>query len=366
MSIYIFLLIFILVNGFLMYTKGNKVIKRKFFLFSSFISIVLVVGLRGNSVGEDTNHYLDVFRCAKSIEFKEIFAGLSLRMPYYTDIFGYTDTIEKGYLLLCKFIQIVTSNEQIYLIIIATITYGLIFKFIDDNFDKVFLPTIIILCDFFFMSSFNGIRQLLAVAISIQIYTLLKVRKTKRALIVCFLAILIHTTSIICLVLFPLMLLKPKDKRLMFRYLSIVIACTPLIILLCGNIIASIVPRYKGYYMNNYWINTIGGSLVLFILELFLMIVMYRYGFKKSVNSFPSALLVLMFIALEFAGLKMSALGRLSQYFRVYVMVFVPDGLKYFSDRNKKIITLIFLSLWILLYFSCAQVPTRFYDLFLD
>lgn len=364
MSVYLVLYILIGLVGITVLSDKNSSAKKRFFLWVSFLLMSLVIGLRSNSVGEDTDHYLLVFRCSNDISWLDLFRN-GIRTPYHTDQYGYTDTIESGYIALCKIINWFTSNEQMYLIIIAGITCLLFAKFIYDNSKDVLFSTYVFLCESIFMYSFNGMRQALAMAIGIHMYTFLKEKKLLKAVAIVIAAMLIHNSAVILFVLFPIMMIKSRNEKRYFKYLAVLALSIPLFILLLRNIIGIIFPRYASYFLYNYWENSLGGVAVLWILEIVLILAMYILKFSRQ-ESFVLSICVLLYLGLEIAAFQISALGRLALYFRAFLVLFFPNAMQYFSKRTGRWAKLIALSLITLLFLSYARADTRIYTFFLQ
>jgi len=353
----------IFIYGIYPYAKNNSKQSKKIFLFLAFFSMTIVLGLRGSSVGEDTGHYLNIFRNADDVKWSDMLQSSGMRTAYFTDQYGYTDTIENGFLAICKVIHWFTNNGQILLFIIAAMTCWLFAKFIFDNCEKVFFPTYIFLCESMFMLAFNGARQILAGAIAIQAYTLLKQGKWKKAIMVVLIASLIHNTALICFIIFPIMLIRPQKESRTFKYAIIATVAAPFIIVIAKNLIIRLFPRYTSYFYVNYWDNELGGIAILWVIELVLVLILYGKRFREN-ESFKLSSLTLMYLACEFAGLQITMFSRVGWFFRPYLLLFFPESDKYFSKKSQAIINGVLMLLLALLYFSYARSSTRFYSFY--
>lgn len=363
MVIYIVLMFLIFIYGIYPYVKHNSKQSKKIFLFLAFTSMTVVLGLRGPFVGEDTSHYLNIFDKAANAKWNDMFHSNGLRTAYFTDQYGYTDTIENGFLAICKVVHWFTGDGQVFLFIIAAAICLLFAKFIYDNCEKVFFPTYIFLCESMFMLSFNGIRQILAGAIAIQAYTLLKNGKWKKAILVVLVAGLIHNVALVGFVLFPIMLVKENKESKTFKYAIIATISAPFVIILAKNFIIRLFPRYASYFAINYWENALGGTAILWLVELVLVLVVYRKKFSKK-DSFKLSSLILIYLACEFAGLEITMFARVGWFFRGYLMLFFPNAELYFGKKNRKVIRIVVMTLLFLLYFSYARTPARTYQFF--
>lgn len=364
MLIYIVVLFLIAIYSLYPYKKHNSQQSRKIFLFLSFTTMGLVLGLRGRTVGEDTGHYLDVFKYSANVNWMNMIHSTGMRTGYFTDEFGYTDTIENGFLILAKAIHIFTDNGQIFIFFVSAITCALFAKFIYDNCkNDVVLPTFIFLCESMFMLAFNGVRQILAVAIAIQAYRLLNEKKWKKAILVITIATLIHNVALVCFVLFPIAFIRPKKEFKTFKYAIIISIASPFIIVLGQTVIIKIFPRYTAYFSTNFWGNSIGGTAILWIIEFGLILVNYWKKFRNK-DLFQTSCLVLMYLACELMGLRITMFSRVGWFFRAYLILFFPMCRQYFERKTWKEFEVVLFILLLLLYFSYAGNSARTYLFF--
>ena len=343
------------------FLKKNGQQSKKIFLFLSFATMSVVLGLRGDDVGEDTRHYLHVFNCASNVKWSQMIHSVGMRTAYYTDPFGYTDTIENGFLALAKFVHLFTDDGHVFLFVVAVITCSLFARFIYDNCEKVILPTYIFLCESMFMLAFNGARQILACAIAVQAYTLIKKKRWKSAAVVLLLAALIHNTALVGVVVFLIMRIKPQKEYKTFKYAIVATIASPFIVLLGQTILVKIFPRYAGYFLTNFWTNSLGGIVFLWIIEFALILIAYRRQFRTE-NSFASSCLVLLYLAFELMGLQITMFSRIGWFFRVYLMIFFPSCSAYFTKKTWQLIQFGLMILMFLLYLSYARIPAREYS----
>lgn len=358
--VYLVVYLLIVVIGILINYSCLRTKVSKQYSFISFFIMSLVLGLRSSNVGEDTQHYINIFNVSKNITWHSL-AKYPLRFPYFTDKFGFTDTVETAYILICKVIHIFTSSPQVYLFIIALATCILVAKFIQDNSVNIYISVIIALTEFFFMISFNSMRQMLAGAIGIQAYTLLKQGKNKQALLINILAVLIHNTAIIYFMMYPVFLINQNYEKKLFKWFFIIALASPFLIVGGKQIIMMLMPRYAGYFNNNYWENSLGGSSILLVFELVLVFMFYKKNFMYE-NSFRLSIFVVFYLTLEISGLQLSALGRLAWYFRFFLIIFFPLALKMFNRKNRQIVFWTLIILLSFMYYSYATVPSRIYN----
>lgn len=367
MSIYIFEIVLIWLMWFLCFktTHFNFKNKKIIFLIFSLSLMALILGLRSNKVGEDTEHYVDFFNNAENIPWKYVFTKLRITWKI---IYGFHDNMENGFVFIAKVVHIFTENPQIFLLVIAFLTMGFFGKFIYDNSSDVFFSTYVLLCECLYMTAFNGCRQILAVAIGINSYTYIKKGKIVPALLFIALATMIHTSACVYMTLIPVVDLGKKlipNSRKRVKAVFLICVLIPLLIPVAEKILIVVLPRYASYLSNNYWKVSIGGTMMLWAIELFFVYILYR---KRFVNpeTCELAMLILMYLTLEVISLKISIFGRVAWYFRGFLLLFFPEVCRSCRiNSNGKILKILVLSIITVAFFKYANVDTRTYSFFL-
>lgn len=364
MTVYIVLLIVIFLYGVFLQldTKSNK--NRLLFLFLSFLSFTIVMGLRAYNVGTDTASYMTIFKITSSIPLHDILTNFSLKVPYFID-YESNASVESGFLLWCKFIHLFSDNPQVFLFVTSGLICFLSAKFIYDNCGgKVFFPTIVFLCESFFMNSLNLVRQMLACAIVLQAYKYLKNKRILKASIIILIAFMVHHTAIVTLILIPLMLFNVKNKRKFFNYMGIVAFLFPLISFYFQNTISVLFPTYANYYVSRTSQNFLGtGTIVLIVTELLGVFYMYHNNFKV-IDSDRISLVVLISIIFEILAFKMVIFLRMSLYFRAYLMLFFNQLFESIDVKYRSFVKLTLLCMLVLLYLSYASTDSVRYSFF--
>lgn len=365
MTTYIVLLIAIFLYSLILKINPNSKYAKIIFLTLSFFSFTLILGLRSINVGEDTPTYISIFHYCQNIPLSGVLALRGFKIPYFTQL-GYTNTIEIGFFIWCKLVGIFTNNAQTFLFYTAGITCFLFAKFIYDNcLDDVFLPTMIFLCESPFMNSFNLVREMMACAVALQAYKLLKNNKIFKSFLVIVIAFLIHNTAIITilLVLFAL-IFKNENQRRSFNIAALVAIIIPIATVGAQSSIAKLFPDYSDYYIHNFYQNSLGvGSLILIVIEVVGIIYMYIKKFR-TVDSAEVSILVLIDIFFQLLGTKIVMLFRLAIYFRVYLLLFFNRLFDLIPTNYRKLCKGMLLVLLIIYYLSFAGSDSRSYEFF--
>lgn len=356
---YIYILNFILICtiGFFCVSYKNDY---KLFIFLSFLIMGLTLGFRGAFVGEDTNMYLNVAEASKNMSFNEIISGFP-KSTWSLDIHGYPNKIETIYLLYNKVIMILTGHQQFVLIITALISCWGFGKFIYDNSNDVFLSTYVFLCEVFFMSSFNLMRQVLAISIGINSYTYFKKGKYKKGLLLIFISALFHQSAFIYLTIPILLAFKNKQKVIKYIFIIaiILVQITPVLYF----IVNKFSPYYASYLQVSYWEADVNGIIILWIIE-FLMIAFMYFNKIKNVDDYIIVAYTILYLAVEIIGLKYTAISRVALYFRVFTLLLFARFKKKFKKEQQVFYTLIICILLGILYFKTAGTDVRLYKSF--
>ena len=356
MEIYIAEIVIIYILGILfLYILKNK----KLFILFSFGLMSFILGARASSVGEDTQHFIDIFHISKKFSIIDII--LNGTESVYENGINYQLKIENGYFLLNKFVSIFTSNEQYLLFIVSILTCFLFAKFIMDNIEHVFIATQIFLCESIYMNSFNLMRQMLALSIGIQCYTFLKKNKCIKSFFVILLSMMFHKTAIILFIFYILFFI--KDSKKLIRYIFYGICFLIVFFQYFVDIFCLFFPKYINYFYNNYYNLSINGQLILYIFEISLCFLVYFRGIKYKEIGIQTASIIL-YLFFEILGFKIVAFSRVALYFRSFLILFFPSFLNYLKKNAHIFYLFIMLLLITLLFLSYARSDARMYQIF--
>ena len=356
MTIYIVLFCWICISG---YFFLRKIENQKLFMFSSFFAMSLVLGLRGPTVGEDTLHYLEVFSNLAHVSWPTYFtSGL-----YVVWDPVWKQTVEWLYAFLNKIIACFTDNGQVLLFVVATITCCLWARFIYRNLStNVFFATIFVLCDSFFMGAFNGIRQMLALAIIINAYEYVEKKEYRKVLLIALIAFLIHNSSIAILALFAV--LQIRDMRLGLLAVSLVSVLIVLGFPFLVEIVSSIFPRYEVYFRKNYWNpNSLRGTLILWAVEILIAAYILIKGIRNR-REYAGIAGLILYISMELLGQQVVAIGRLTYFFRFFTVMLFPNFAERLPQKTKDLFYIALTALFAMEYLSYASTPSRQYSFY--
>lgn len=360
MYIYIIELVVIWVLGLLLYCKR---IKKKNFIIISMLVLTCVLGLRGNSVGEDTSHFIEVFHYISNLSWKDIFSsGFSV---IYNTVFGAKLTVEIGYAVFNKLISIFTNNAQWVLIFSAIITNVLIGRFFYKNVSNVFLALYIYMCEAMYMQSFNLMRQFIAIAIALQAYDFLKEKKYFKGILIIFLASTFHTSAITMLCIIPILSIQDIKKVIKYVLITSIIICCSMPFI--STIISTIIPKYAGYFSMNYWGYRVRGQALLWGVEAFVCLFMYHRIRKDHVlekDSIMGVIGSILYLTFSFIGIRISSFQRIALYFNIFIIFLFTGALTQIKARDRLMIRLGLYMVMTFAFISSCNAPSRFYTFF--
>lgn len=165
-----------------------------------FVLWTLILGLRHPSMGIDIAY-------GNSYGYWENFsriADFSLKEAFTKPLQNY----EQGYIVFNKILSFFSDDPQLLLFVCAAICIGAVCFLIAKNSDFPFLSSILCLGLPFFLIFFSGLRQTLAISITLFSFPLIKKKKLLWFLLVMLLARTFHQTSSIFILAYPLYHLK--------------------------------------------------------------------------------------------------------------------------------------------------------------
>ena len=359
MWIYIIELIFIYIFGYLFLVKFNN---KKYFLHSSFILMAIILGLRGTSVGEDTQHFIHIFNLSKNISWLTILS--SGTETTYEKIWGVNQNVENGYMILNKMVGSFTSEGQWIVFIVAILTCFLFYRFIYKIIPQhVFIATQVFMCESLYMNTFNLMRQMLAIGIALNAYEYIKDKKYKKALLIFLIAFFFHKSSLVLLILIPLCAVKNNKNTI--KYIFIIAILLNMFIPIIEIIISKLVPRYSSYFMTNYWRVNIKGTMVMWVLELIICFIFYKKNnLIKDKDVFIAVSCTIIYLAFDILGLRLSAFSRIALYYRSFLMLLFPlFGCK-IQKEYRALYYFGLLSILAVEFISYANIDSRHYLFF--
>ncbi|ACD53091.1 hypothetical protein ST12_15145 [Clostridium botulinum] len=332
MAIYIINIISLFfIGGLLFKCSFNEVqintrIAKKIVTVYFIVVFGLFLALRNKSVGPDTLLYCNIF--------KEIGNGWGIS-EYFNKFPGYAlyNTVVAFWWGNSEQV-IIFFNAIITISIIAIISYK-----ISDN----LVMTLFYYIGFsFYPATFNIARQSMSVALSLIMYYFLVKEKRIKALFIMLLAISIHNSAIVLVVIYILYIFRHKFNRKILVYGvgigGILATCYEKIILF----FIKIFPSYSGYIGEN-GVMVVEHSNGNRIIIAFILIMVIFYALLKLRGDNTDKEIIFMMIMTEIAIFMMFVfinnviMFRLVDYFLIYIIYLIPNLLEKYEKRQFKI-----------------------------
>lgn len=298
MTIYVFLILTCVF--FMCFTSNNTRRDRRYvFLVSSLL--VVVSGIR--NVGTDVINYKNYF---------EVLDFYNLENSLY----------ERGYYLLNRIVQIVFNDFQYVLIFTSLLIILIITKTILNFSVYPMLSLFFFITLYFYFTSFNLVRQYVAMAIVFASVKFIIEKKLYHFISVIIIASFFHSTS---LFFFPFYWLARKKMPDIYYFLGFVLSIvlsifTPVII----NIISIVFPRLS--YYSEYSLEGASANFA-FILTI-ITFICARFLYKKliTIDKNTNFYLNFVFYASCFSILSRNNIifFRISSYFYIFIILLLP------------------------------------------
>lgn len=292
--------------------KCNKRIARV-----SFVLILLVIGLRHQSMGLDLywkyqSGYLGWFDRIANAKISAI--------PYYAAMTKY----EFGFILLNKVIGFFTDNRQVYLFICAALSILPVGNLVKKESKDALLSVAVFIGMPSFLYLFGTIRQSIAMGLLTYSFFEIEKRNLKKFVGIVLIAATFHSAALFFLLVYPAYRFKCNlNKRLVS--LGIILA------VFLGK---SILIRFTIGFFKGYEISSDASSLVFFVFFLIYVFFVIITKIKKT-NDRIEGLLNVLFLAcccLAFQGVTPVA-ARLGVYYLIFMVILVPEVVSVIDDR---------------------------------
>ena len=297
--------------------NGNKKIAIPIF----FLIFFLILAFRNEEVGIDLINYKYYFEKISSYSSKELFQNMLFSINNID--------IEPLYILYNWIVSKIYNNFQFFLAITAFITVYPIYKLYneDDKFDC--LKLILFMSITCFTMFFSGLRQIIAISISIYAYKSVRENKLIKFLCIVLLASLFHQSALILLLMYPIYHIKIDRKKYIY---SIAIILT--IFIFRRSIFSLILPFLGKKYSKNIITETGAYStyILLVIFYLFIILVGKKDEKNKEILGLRNFLIISIVIQ-GFASLNDIAM-RMNYYYLIYIPILICRTL---SNSEKKL-----------------------------
>ncbi len=256
---------------------------------------------------------------------------------------------EIGFGIIAK-IAMCFNEEQVVFVIFAILTVIFAFLGILNKKEKISISLgMLVYLFMFFTSSFNGMRQCLAVVIMFFALKYIINKRFVKFLLFTLFAMCFHKTAIVLLPFY--FILNIKNDNSLIKLVSLV-AVTVLALNIDAFLnIMSNIELFEKYTV--YTTGSIGGigHIVLNILILFVLSIYIKRLIHYDKDNEKFFFLYLIGVILSMLSLKVVALARISSYFTIVLIYLLPAIPKVIKEKKEKECITILMFMFIILLF---------------
>lgn len=300
--------------------KNIKNKSSKFFEIIGLTIPILVCGLRYN-VGTDFENYQIWF-----------FQYLNAPISFEDKDFGFG--------IMIKIIQLFTVNPQILFIISAIIINILIMLFIKENTDFYDLGYFLFIALYFYYSSFNIMRQWIAISIFLYSLKFIYNKKIIKYLICVALASVFHKTALLTIPIYFVFRMKINLKNLaiLIGGLSVVVLQFENIITFAGQLLNLNIEKYLLYFDATSSAGSNGYAYAIMVVVLLCIILLtYKKYMNENKRGKEQILMLILAGIISLVGAGNMIFARLQFYFIPIIIVVIPNILKLIPQRQRQV-----------------------------
>lgn len=282
---------------------------KRVYCFFSFFIIFSVLAFRHPSMGVDLQYgkaegYLGMF---------EIIGNSSWDKVLHYEFLNY----EKGYTIFCKLISLISNSQQTLLVACAFISISSVSYLIYKYSENCLLSFLVYLGLPAFLMNYSGLRQTVAIAITLFSYIFIRNKKPIIFILTVLLASTLHKSAIVFLAAYPIYYLKAMGKM---RWMTV--GLLPVVYLLRNPLFSVLSRLFKDDAVpdNN-------SAVTLFLVFSAVYIFTAIYTDKNNIHN--EGLLNLFWVACicqAFGGVYSTAI-RVGYYYMIYLMLLIPKVL---------------------------------------
>lgn len=308
-------------------SNKNKNKNIKLFIYIIAIQLFVISAFRSVNVGIDLTRYLPRYQLIGNTDWGKIF-----ELRHIVDF-------EYGYILLNKIISIFYNNEQFFLVVTSLIIV-LSFSYFIYNYSRIpWLSFYLFITLGFYGSSFNILRQYIAISILLFSIKYIKNRSLIKFLLCLSLAISIHTTAVFFIILYPL-----YKKKITGIYIMLLSFSTIILFFLSEKIIKFSL----GSTSYSKYLEEIGGGLgngsgegmlvILIVVLIFMLIFKKPLEKVDSTNSNLWFNMLILAMFLNILALDLGIFERIMRYFMIALIIAIPNTIYSLKQKDIKLI----------------------------
>lgn len=340
MTVYIIYLVMVIVQNVIISNMSflDGYLRKKIFLILSCVEMILMVSLRGNTVGADTVTYVNALNAFSELSTEELWVIREM-YPY---------KFELGYLWLTKLCAMVELNYTVFLTIIAILIYVPLYRLIYKYSPYPLLSIILYFGLGFFAYSLGIFRQFIALSIVIAGTDFIIKREIYKWLLTVFFASLFHKSSLICLPLYFLQNLNYMDcaiTSLVFQFVFLLLGRDLL------ELVFQMIDYYRGYIGSSFDKN--GGSYIsLIVFEAMMFFGAIHYKLRRNFNNLQFVLnSVPVICVLQVLAYQFNLFGRTIIYYSIFLILYIPIMINdIIKNKHKQFANVIIIILGLMIF----------------
>ena len=322
MFIHITVLLFVCIVG--MYFYWTPCRKKKnaniYFVSICMLPIWIIQTIRAETVGIDTPSYVRSFSVINQ-------KGLSWEELNW----------EKGYVLLNRLVWFLFGNNYHFLLgMVSFIILLGIGYFILNNTQnsETFWAMFLFVTLNHYLTSMVSLRQYCAIAIGINAFTILDKKKCFKnyifASLICILALMFHNSAIVFVCVLLPSFFKRVNKKIFLSIvgISVLVFCSIDKII---QIMGLILPSYRVYQYGAHELSAgvqfANSYIILLMGKVLLIVLVFCLNEKEAKSIYNLSLYMLVGIFCSLLTTKMAVFFRLTYYFDIYLIIYIPKVL---------------------------------------
>lgn len=331
----IFLFWFLFLN-----VKGDN---KKYFVVSASIILFLYAALRAHNLQIDIPRYVDYYEEYAKLSFDEIM-----------ELFD-SEQKDPFYYVFSWLFSRIFKNVQWWLAFVALAYIFAVGLIIYKESESPVLSFLAFLSLAYFEFSLSGLRQTLALSLTLLSYFGIKNRKWKQFLILVLLASLFHRSALIFLIVYPIANTKVGKIHWM---LALIVG---VIFLVGESSVRSFMEKYLvDTQYEGYIERTVGLSMAGFIIQLVIFVFCYvYYPVVSKKYEHANILYNLAFIGLLFQlfSSMIAEVFRISMYFSFFNAILIPMVITAEKDRKIQLMETLGIGLIFIAYMFMTGIP---------
>lgn len=245
-----------------------------------------------------------------------------------------------GFGIMIKTIQLFTQSPQILFIVSAVIINVFIMLFIKENTDFYDLGYFLFIALYFYYSSFNIMRQWIAMSIFLYALKFAYDRKIIKYLLCIAIASIFHKTALLTIPIYFIFQMKINIKNLAILICGLLVVVWQFenIITFIGSVLNMNITKYLLYFDNTTSTGSNGYAYVIIVLLLLCIIAFtYKKYIKENEQGKNQILILILAGIISLAGTNSMIFGRLQLYFIPIIIVVIPNILKLIPQRQRRV-----------------------------